>query len=118
MQRKAVFLRVDGNGTDAQLIGRPHHSNGNFAAIGDEKTADPGQRGGHRVRVWGEECEKRPDYSEPALGVSREKKFYADAVFTASPRPPDASRYPSPPETHWGFEAPIEPIPVAAAELT
>ncbi len=38
VQREAIFLRVDGDGADAELGGGAHDSNGDFAAVGDEKT--------------------------------------------------------------------------------
>ncbi len=45
MQRKAVFLRVDRDGADAQFVGSAHDANRDFTAIGDEQAADASQHG-------------------------------------------------------------------------
>ncbi len=40
MQREAVLVRVDGDGTNAQLAGRPHDADGDLAAIGYQDALD------------------------------------------------------------------------------
>ena len=45
MQGKAVFLRVDRDGADAQFVGSAHDADRDFAAIGDEQAADASQHG-------------------------------------------------------------------------
>ncbi len=45
MQREAILLRVDGHGAQAELAGRPHHANGDLAAVGDQNAADPLRHG-------------------------------------------------------------------------
>ena len=40
VQGEAVFMRVDGDGADAQLMGRAKDANGDLAAVGDEKLAN------------------------------------------------------------------------------
>src|SRR6185437_3939477 len=47
MQREAVFLRMNGNGTDAELGGRTHDADGDFTAVGDEQALD-----GTRLEKW------------------------------------------------------------------
>jgi hypothetical protein len=40
MQREPVFLRVNGDGANAELGGGTHDTNGYFTAIRDEKALD------------------------------------------------------------------------------
>ena len=40
VQGVAVFVRVDRDGADAQLVGRAEHADGDFAAVGDEQLFD------------------------------------------------------------------------------
>lgn len=42
-----VLVRVDGNGTDAQLTCCAHHSAGDFAPVCNQETADVLHRGCH-----------------------------------------------------------------------
>ena len=37
MQRKAVFVRVNGNRSDAEFAGRAHHANGDLATVGNQQ---------------------------------------------------------------------------------
>src|SRR5215471_307496 len=37
MQRVAIFVGVDGDGADAQLMRRTEHPDGNFAAVGHQQ---------------------------------------------------------------------------------
>src|SRR5206468_1597808 len=45
VQREAVFMGVDRDRADAQLMSRAEDANGDFAAIGDQQLAD-------RARGW------------------------------------------------------------------
>src|SRR5207244_2031337 len=40
VQGEAVLVRVDGDGADAELVGRTEHPDGDLTAVGDEQTAD------------------------------------------------------------------------------
>ena len=40
VQGEAVFVRVDGDGADAQLVGRAEDADGDLAAVGDEQLLD------------------------------------------------------------------------------
>ena len=40
VQGVAVFVRIDGDGANAQLVGRTEHADGDFAAVGDQQLAD------------------------------------------------------------------------------
>ena len=42
VQGEAVFVRVDRDGADAQLVGRPKHPDGDLAPVGDQQLADLG----------------------------------------------------------------------------
>ena len=44
VQGEAVFVRVDGDGADAEFVGRAKDANGDLAAVGDEQLADLGHR--------------------------------------------------------------------------
>ena len=37
VQRVAIFVRIDGDGANAQLVGGSKHADRNFAAIGDQE---------------------------------------------------------------------------------
>ena len=47
MQREAIFVRMDGDGANAEFRGGTHHANGDFTAIRDEKAFD-----GPRLGKW------------------------------------------------------------------
>ena len=40
VQGEAVFVRVDGDGADAQFVGGAKDADGDFAAVGDQQLAD------------------------------------------------------------------------------
>ena len=44
VQGEAVFVRIDGDRADAQLVGGAEDANGDLAAVGDQQLAD-GRRG-------------------------------------------------------------------------
>ena len=51
VQRKAVFLGVDGDRAQTELVGRPHDANGDLAAVGDQDAADPLRAGGFHSKI-------------------------------------------------------------------
>ncbi len=53
VQRKPVFLRVDRNRADAELVRGAHDANGNLAAVGDQQGLDlAGWAHGNDDRAW------------------------------------------------------------------
>ena len=40
VQHVAIFVRVDGHGADAQLVGTAEHADGDFAAVGSQQSFD------------------------------------------------------------------------------
>ena len=64
VQGVAIFVRVDGDRADAQLVGRAKHADGDFAAIGDQQLANslchksgrPSQRLEHASSGLGTKC--------------------------------------------------------------
>ena len=44
MQGEAIFVRVDGDGADAQFVGGAEDADGDLAAVGDEQFAKPNWR--------------------------------------------------------------------------
>jgi len=57
MERESIFLRIDRNGPDAELVCRPHDSNGDLAAIGHQETTDTVREGCHIMCVM-KKCAK------------------------------------------------------------
>jgi hypothetical protein len=51
VQREAVLLRVHRHGTQSELARRPHHANGDLAAVGDQNAADPLRRRGFHSNI-------------------------------------------------------------------
>src|SRR5262245_46510023 len=53
VQGVAVFVRIDGDGADAQLVRGAKHTNGDFAAVGDQQLCNFRHRrpGGARAGV-------------------------------------------------------------------
>ena len=45
VQREPILARMDGHGSNTEFGGRPHHANGDLAAIGDEQAFDGAQGG-------------------------------------------------------------------------
>ena len=52
VQRETVLLRIDRHRAQAQLGRRPHDTNGDFAAVGDEDAADPLRAGGFHLSIY------------------------------------------------------------------
>ena len=52
VQGEAVFVRVDGDGADAQLVGGAEDADGDFAAIGDQQLADRRGAGAEFPPAW------------------------------------------------------------------
>ena len=50
VQGEAVFVRVDGDGADAQLVGRAEDADGDLAAVGDEQFLERRERSVRHVR--------------------------------------------------------------------
>jgi len=51
VQRESVLLRIDGDRPDAELVRRPHHTDGDLAAIGHQETPDPLRHGRFHLKM-------------------------------------------------------------------